>query len=179
MTDSLSINTQEAPVLEVIEYHQQTSWAEYDITKKVFYLEYAKDYDVANAALCAGISTKEGRQWLREPIGSAFLSDLLENSRISTNITEDFIASNWVALLPKLMGEEEVNLVLPSGDSIMAKKFDGASTISALKEMGKATKFYEDGSGQGASLNLSVFMNQTITKESAAEEYMKVVRGEQ
>lgn len=176
--DSLPISAEEGDIHEVVEYMREIGWSEYPIERKTFYQEYLKSYNRKDAALCVGISVSEAQQWLRDPIGNAFMSDLTENSQIRTNITEDFVRTMWMNLLPKLMGEEDVPMVTPQGDQITVKKFEPNATVAALREISKSTKFYEDGSGQGGiNLQLLLQQNVNITAEQAAEEYMKAVNG--
>ena len=47
-------------------------------------------------------------------------------------------------------------MVDKDGVSYMAKKFHAAESVRTLTELGKSTKFYAGGSGQGGQVNISI-----------------------
>ena len=87
---------------------------------------------------------------------AALIADLQEQMQLRTTINADFIRTKWLEMLPKLMGEEEVAMVDKDGAQFAAKKFHSADATRALVELGKSTKFYADGSGGSASVNISI-----------------------
>jgi hypothetical protein len=164
-------------VIDLIEEHRENQWQLLDHELKMFAYEYLKEYDHAEAAKISGVGQKHALKTLRNPLVQAFIQDIVEDRQVSTNITQDYVATMWMKLLPKLMGEEEVPMVTASGAMIEAKKFFASESISALREMSKSTKFYEDGSG-GVNFNLSLAISSDMTKAEASQEYMKIVQGE-
>ena len=164
-------------IQDVIEEHRTDGWQHMDPTLKMFSFEYLNGYDHSAAAVKAGLPKESALKTLRNPLVQAFLQDVLEDRQIGTNITQDFVSTMWMRLLPKLMGEEEVPMVTAGGASIEAKKFFASESVGALREMSKSTKFYEDGSGQGG-LNLSIAIDANMSPQEASAEYMKLVKGE-
>jgi|TARA_R100000789_G_scaffold100494_1_gene111056 hypothetical protein len=166
-------------VFDAIEIHRQTGWEDLEPQKKNFAFEYIQSYDHMEAAEKCGLSRKQGLSLLRDPLISAFLGDLLEETRAKTNITEDFVATMWMSILPMLMGKEDVPMVSAQGQEFLAKKFFPSETIAALREISKSTKFYEDGSGQGG-IHIDarqLFLKSDITEEEAVEGYFELVNG--
>jgi hypothetical protein len=164
-------------VVDLIEEHRETQWKHLDHELKMFAYEYLKDYDHAEAAKLSGVGKKNALKTLRNPLVQAFIQDIMDDRQVSTNITQDYVTTMWMKLLPKLMGEEDVHMVTSSGAVIEEKKFFASESISALREMSKSTKFYEDGSG-GVNFNLSLAISSDMTKAEASQEYMKLVQGE-
>ena len=73
-------------------------------------------------------------------------------------MTAPVIGTRWERLswMSPVPGEEEVAMVDKDGAQFAAKKFHSADATRALVELGKSTKFYADGSGGSASVNISI-----------------------
>ena len=78
---------------------------------------------------------------------AAYISYLQEESNVADIITNDFIRTQFLNLIPILSGQVDIPMVLANGQQLEAKKFHSSELISVLKELAKSTKFYEDGSG--------------------------------
>lgn len=168
---------QELSVLQLIERHRETYWNNLDSKLKMFAYEYLKEYNHRNSAALAGFPKNDGLRILREPVVQAFIQDITDDRQVTTNITKEYISTMWMRMLPKLMGEEEVAMVTSSGEEKTACKFFASEAVSAIREMGKSTKFYEDGSG-GTVLNLSLAIDMNMSPAEASAQYMKIVQGE-
>jgi hypothetical protein len=141
-----------------IERHKSSNWETLDGQLRAFAYEYVIHYDHRKAAKAVGFSESKGIKLIRDPLVSALIKDIQDRNLVSNIITEDFVRSQWLNLLPKLMGDEEVNLVTAMGAQFQAKKFHSSETVSVLKELSKSTKFYENGSGQegGTTVNINL-----------------------
>lgn len=136
--------------------HRENAWADFDHKKRMFAYYYLEDYNHRKAAERAGFPPQKGLAISREPLVAALIADLQEQMQLRTTINADFIRTKWLEMLPKLMGEEEVAMVDKDGAQFAAKKFHSADATRALVELGKSTKFYADGSGGSASVNISI-----------------------
>lgn len=136
--------------------HRENAWADFDPKKRMFAYYYLENYNHRQAAERAGFDPKRGLAVSREPLVAALIADLQEQMQLRTTINSDFIRTKWLELLPKLMGEEEVHVVDKDGCSFKVKKFHSADATRALVELGKSTKFYADGSGGSAAVNISI-----------------------
>ena len=175
--NNLSDGFGQGSVLDLIESHRDSQWEQLDPALRLFSFAYLEQYDHTDAAIKAGIPKAHALKTLRNPLVQAFTQDILEDRQIATTITQDFVTSMWMKLLPKLMGDEEVPLITSSGAVINEKKFFASESIGALREMSKSTKFYEQGSG-GTNLNLSIAISAEMSPAEASQEYMRMVKGE-
>lgn len=144
---------------EAIDIAKGNNFADLPLNKRAFALSYIMSYNHREAAKEAGFVPDRGISLLRDPMISAFIAHLQDEIHISNVVTADFVRHHMVSLIPKLSGEEEVPMVLPNGEEIIAKKFHSGELINLLKELAKSTKFYEDGSGQGnggVTVNINV-----------------------
>lgn len=63
----------------------------------------------------------------------------------------------WLKLLPKVMGEEEVPIVdVKNGIAFTAKEFNANAAAKVLTELSKSTNFYADGSSNNASVTVNI-----------------------
>jgi hypothetical protein len=136
--------------------HRENAWADFDPKKRMFAYYYLEDYNHRKAAERVGFPPQKGLAISREPLVAALIADLQEQMQLRTTINSDFVRTKWLEILPKLMGEEEVAMVDKEGCQFAAKKFHSADATRALVELGKSTKFYADGSGGSAAVNISI-----------------------
>lgn len=141
---------------ELIDRNIESNFADLEPQKRAFALSYVIDYDHRRAAMEAGIKPNRGFSLLRDPLVSAFIKFLQDELQISNIITADFIKAQYLALIPKLAGQEDIPIILPDGEQIEGKKFYPGELTNVLKELAKSTKFYEDGSGQGGGVNITI-----------------------
>ncbi len=104
--------------------------------QRAFATRYLLDYDVNKASAYAGLNSVQGKELLREPIVMAHISMLQEARAKFCILGKDFAAMQWLEILPKLKGEEEVPFVTKNGSELMAKKFFSSELVRALVEIG-------------------------------------------
>lgn len=148
-TDSLALE---------VERQKQLDWADLDPALRAFAHAYMISYNHREAAEAAGYSASKGISLVRDPLVSAYVQHLQNQNLVSNVITEDFVRSQYLNLIPKLAGEEDINIVTAIGQELSVKKFHSSELVAVLRELGKSTKFYENGSGQesGVTINLNL-----------------------
>lgn len=140
-----------------VESLRKDNWARLDAKRKAFAYKYIETYDHCEAAKAAGFSRSAGLGLLRDPLIVAFIDDLQQVMGERSIITRDFINVQWMKVLPKLMGEEEVMLgVDKDGMQQEGYKFHASEAVRAVTELSKSTNFYAGGSGNA---NVSVNIN--------------------
>lgn len=140
-----------------VESHRKSHWSELDAKRKAFAYKYIESYDHYAAAQAAGFSRSSGLSLLRDPLVVGFIDDLQRVMGERSIITRDFINVQWMKLLPKLMGEEEVMLgVDKDGMQQEGYKFHAGEAVRAVTELSKSTNFYAGGTGQA---NVSININ--------------------
>lgn len=150
-------------MIALIERNKSNGWEDLDAKRKAFALRYVTDYNHRRAAEESGFSPNSGLGLTREPLLSAFISELQQSNHITNVITEDFIRAQWMNMIPLLMGDVEMPMgVDKDGDQIYGQKFYPAELNNVLKEMAKTTKVYEDGSGDGGNVNVQINMGDLV-----------------
>ena len=147
---------------ELVRRNQEQGWPDLSEQKRAFALNYILDYNHRNAAQQVGLGAHVGLRTLRDPLVAAFVKHLQDEQATTNFITEDFIRAQYLALIPKLAGEEEVPIVLGDGREIDACKFFPGELTNVIKELAKSTKFYEDGSGQNAPVQVNIDMGALL-----------------
>lgn len=126
-----------------IEANKNAGWFDLTDQQKMFGMAYVETYVIKSSAEAANVSPNTASKWLREPLILEFINELQSHLNNRSVITKDFVNLQWLKLMPKLMGEEEVAMVDKEGDEFMAKKFHSGEAVGLLKELSKATNFYE------------------------------------
>jgi len=141
----------------IIERNKAAGWPDIEPKRKAFAMYYLIDYDTRKAAKKAKFAEKTGASLIREPLLSAYIAELQSQDLISNVVTEDFVRTQWLNLIPILSGQVEVPLgVDADGDQLNGKKFHASELNNVLKELAKSTKFYEEGSGGDGSVNVQI-----------------------
>lgn len=141
---------------ELIAHNRENSWPDLDPKRKAFAYYYIEDYSHRKAAEKAGFHPNTGASLLREPLLMAFINEMQSTLAERSIVNRDFVNVQWMKLLPKVMGDEEVAMVTKDGDPYMAQKFHAAEATRVLTELSKSTNFYADGSGQSAAVTVNV-----------------------
>jgi len=158
-----------------VESLRKDKWASLDPKRKKFVYSYIETYDHCAAAKAAGFSRSQGLSLLRDPLVAAFLNDVQEVMGERSIITRDFINVQWMKILPKLMGEEEVMLgVDKDGIQVEGYKFHAGEATRALTELSKSTNFYAGGTGN-ANVNININLDalgidEAVTIEGEAKD---------
>jgi phage terminase small subunit len=141
--------------------------------QKQFCMAYVESYTIKRAAKEAGVSSSKASRWLRDPLVLEFIADLQAVLNNRSVISKDFVTIQWLKLMPKLMGEEEVPMI-HKGIAFEEKKFHSNEAVSLLKEISKATNFYGDQSmdtdEDSPSLNINVTVADPVSD-------VKITRG--
>ena len=121
--------------------------------KRMFALEFVATGSIAEACKAGGIKSDAGRRWLRDPHIAAFIHYLNQQQEHYSLINASFIETQYLSLLGKLLGEEEVALVDKDGAQFRAKKFDGSGAVAALRDLAKISGHYKE---DGTTVNVQV-----------------------
>lgn len=133
---------------------------------KAFAVEYLTNgFKHNNAAEAVGLSRASGLSKLRNPLVSRFIAKLQSDSNTAKLITQQFVEAQYLEILPKLKGEEDVEMVdLKSGESFMGKKFHSAEIVSVLRDLGKSSGYIapDVGGSGGPTVNVQINMGDLI-----------------
>lgn len=140
----------------LIQRNKQNGWEDLPAQKRAFAMKYIIDYKHRGAAVEVGYSADHGIQLLRDPIVAAYIATLQEIQHTSDIITKDFINANYLQLLEMAMGEVDINMVLPNGDEISAKKTSVSDATNILKELSKSTEYERDTGMKTAPVNIQI-----------------------
>ncbi len=171
IADDCQILTQDKESINaLIERNRREDWPDLTPEKRAFALVYVVSYNHRDAASSAGLSPDSGIRLIRDPLVSAYIREIQDKDLVSNLITEDFVRTHMVNLLPKLLGQEEVPLVDKDGSQISVKKFHPTDAVNLLKELAKSTKFYEEGSGQGGNqVNVNIDLSRLLGQDYAPD----------
>lgn len=135
----------------------ESGWPDLPTQHKGFLLKYVESYSIKEAAGEVGLSTNTGSKILRDPLALAYLNEVQSVLAQRSVINRDFVNMQWLKLLPKVMGEEEVEIVdAKSGMAFRAKEFNANAAAKVLTELSKSTNFYADGSGGTAAVTVNI-----------------------
>jgi hypothetical protein len=147
---------------ELVKRNQEMDWPDLSEQKRAFALNYVLHYNHRKAAEEVHLNPDLGLRIVREPLVAAYIKYLQDEQSITNFITEDFVRTQYLNLLPKLMGEEEVAIITGAGDAITECKFFPGEATNVIKELAKSTKFYEDGSGNAAPVQVNIDMGALL-----------------
>ena len=114
--------------------------------KRLFALNFVETGSYAMASEAAMVVKDTGRRWLRDPLVSAFIAYLNQQKEHYSLIDASFVESQYLVLLAKLLGEEEVPMVNKDGAQFSAKKFHSSEAVAALRDMAKISGHYKEDS---------------------------------
>ena len=139
--------------LSLLERQLANGWADVEERDKAFSVEYLTNgFNHCNAAESVGLSRSSGMRKLRNPLVSAFISYLQEQNSSAKLITQQFVEAQYLEILPKLKGDEDVDMVdLKTGESFRARKFHSAEIVSVLRDLGKSSGYIAPDVGVGGS----------------------------
>ena len=152
----------------IIERNEKSDWSDLEPRERAFAYSYLTDYNHRRAANDVGLGADAGIRYLRRPLVSAFIQFLQERSHIANTITDDFVRTQMLNLLPKLLGQEPVPLVDKDGGEFDALKFHPSESVNLLRELAKSTKFYEGGSGQSQGVTVIINNGAMLGDEEIA-----------
>lgn len=154
---------------ELIAKNREEGWPDLDPKRKAFAYFYLESYNQRLAAEKAGFNPSTGSKLLREPLLMAFITDAQEVMAQRSLVNRDFVNFQWLKLLPKVMGEEEVAIVdRKEGLSFFAKEFNANAAAKVLTELSKSTNFYADGSDSKGAVTVNINLEAMGIKEIGA-----------
>ena len=141
-------------------------------SKRAFALEFVATGSLTEAAAAGGIQPAAARRWVRDPHIAAFIHYLNQQQEHYSLINAGFIETQYLSLLSKLLGEEEVALVDKDGAQYRAKKFDGAGAVSCLRDLAKISGHYkEDGNNITVQVTTLTDAQKKFLDEKLNNEY--------
>jgi len=146
---------------ELIERHTANGFIDMEERDKAFAVEYITNgFKHLDAAEAVGLSRSSGLNLLRNPLVGAFIGHLQEQSNTAKLITQQFVETQYLEILPKLKGEEEVDIVdIKNGGTFKAKKFHSAEVVSVLRDLGKSSGYIAPEPGGGGGNQVFVQLN--------------------
>lgn len=126
-----------------IQENKLNGWADLTDAQQAFGMAYVETYQIKSSAESTGVPLAKASKWLRDPLMLEFINELQSHLNNRSVISKDFVNLQWLSLMPKLLGEEEVAMIDKDGDVFMAKKFHASESVSLLKELSKSTNFYQ------------------------------------
>lgn len=108
---------------------------------------------IRELAQSLGLTKAEVNTVLFNPLTRAFISDLQEELMQHRIVNEAWVERQVLEQWPKLTGEEEVPVVTPKGDRIMAKKYHAAEVAGIIKHFGGGEERGKVGKGVTVNLN--------------------------
>jgi phage terminase small subunit len=132
-----------------LEAEKQADYPSLSSQRKLFAYYYLSDFDHRAAAQQAGFSPDIGVRLLREPLLASFIESLKQEHFARIGIDADMVKTIWLETIPVLAGKAKAKRLMKDGVVLDAENFDGPSLVSALRELGKMTDVYANGSGNG------------------------------
>ena len=141
----------------LVDRNRQTGWKDLPESDRAFAIEYITNgFNYADAAETIGLARTSGIRKLRAPLVQGFIAYIQDQRAKASLITREFVEQQYLEILPKLKGEESVQLITPQGDSYEAKKFHSGEVVSVLRDLGKAAGFTPEEVGHSAPVNIQI-----------------------
>jgi len=107
------------------------------------------------------------------PIVRAYISDLQKEVAAHKLINDQWVENQIMKIMPKLLGEELVDIVTSKGSHIRKKKFHAPELTSLLKHFGGVQE--NKGGGGGNGVNIQINLTDMLTEGQAQRLNVKVV----
>lgn len=154
--------------LSVIERHIADGFIDMEERDKAFAVEYVTNgFKHREAAEAVGLSKSVGLTKLREPLVGVFIGHLQEQNNTAKLITMQFVETQYLEILPKLKGEEEIDMVdAKDGRNYRVKKFHSAELVSVLRDLGKSSGYIAPDVGESRALvNVQINLGDLAGKD--------------
>lgn len=138
-------------IQSLIERNRKTNWPDLEPYQKAFAYSFVTHYNHHRAAKEAGLAASSGIGVLRHPLVAAFIAHLQEKQATNLFITKDYITTQYVNMIPMLMGEEEVPVILANGDTVYGKQFRPSELRGVLQELSKTVEGFDKNKNVGGS----------------------------
>ena len=109
-----------------------------------FAIEFTKCASHLEAADHAEIPRDKALRTLRDPLVACFINYLNQQKEHYSLIDASFIEVQYLGLLSKLMGEEEVPMLDKEGTPMKRKVFHSSEAVALLRDMAKISGHYKD-----------------------------------
>jgi len=106
------------------------------------------------------------------PVVRAYISDLQKEVAAHRLINDQWVENQIMKVMPKLLGEEPVDIVTPKGQHLRKKKFHGPEVTSILKHFGGVQE--QKGTG-GNGVNIQINFADMMTPAQAEKLNIKVI----
>ena len=123
---------------DLVERNRLSDWEDLSPEQRAFAYEYLQNgYNHREAAKVAGYKPDNGYRMLRHPLIASFILKLQEEAYDQSLLTKQFVEAQYLEILPKLKGQEDVPMITGQGEEILAKKFHSAETVAVLRDLSK------------------------------------------
>ena len=148
---------------ELIDRNKSNGWEDLTHEQKAFAYEYLNNgFNHNKAASTLGLGKSAGRRLLANPLVRAFINHLQEETQSHSLVTKQFVDAVYMNLLPKLMGEEKVNIVTASGAEMQAKKFFAGESVALARDMAKHCGYIDQGNNVNTQVNVNISMEKSM-----------------
>lgn len=133
---------------QLIEYNREAGWPDILVEDKGIAVTFVQcSYSVKETADELNITQHKVRMAIKKPLVASYISALQADDHTINMVNKQFVASSMMRLIPKLMGEEDVPIVLKDGEEVWRKKFHAADLRAVLEYLGSHTDFKSDTKG--------------------------------
>lgn len=111
-------------------------------------------------------------RFYNDPVVRAYIADLQKEVAAQRLINDQWVENQLLAQMPKLLGEEAVDIVTSKGTHVKRKKYHAAELVSLFKHFGGGNESKQaTGSGVNVQINFGDILSQpptvTINGESS------------
>ncbi len=123
---------------DLIERNRLSDWEDLSPEQRAFVFEYMQNgFNHREAAREAGFKPDNGFRMLRHPLVASYIQHLQEEQYERSLLTKSFVEAQYLEIIPKLKGEENIPLVTGMGEEVLVKKFHSAEIVSVLRDLSK------------------------------------------
>lgn len=140
--------------------------------ERAFAMEYVSNgYNHIKAAESIGLNRSKGIRLVKNPIVQLLIKELQDKQHTLSLVTNEFVMTCYMRLLPKLMGEDDIPQVVMNRDSgdtdtVDIKKFHAAETVAVLRDMAKMVGDYNiDGESKNFADRLIINLHPSSKNE--------------
>lgn len=145
----------------LIERNSKTGWPDMQAYQKAFAYSFLIHFDHRRAATEAGRSPDSGLSILRHPLVAAFIEAEQQKQATCGYITKEYIVTQYMNLIPMLMGEVDTPTMLANGATVYGRQFRPAELKGVLQELSKTVDGFDrnktvGGGKGGVTINLDL-----------------------
>jgi hypothetical protein len=126
------------------------------VVARGFAIRYIEDYNIANTARDLKISRKQAELLLQDPDVLQYVQELQDRAGLGTILKADFFNKAYLRIFEACVGDEEVPMVLATGEQIYRRKFDATGARAALNDLAKANGYLTEDTGNGGGLIVNI-----------------------